>query len=36
MKSKKEEERKEEEEEGREEQKVWISIGFYGLFWILV
>ena len=26
----------EEEEEGREEQKVWISMGFYGLFWILV
>ena len=22
----------EEEEEGREEQKVWISMGFYGLF----
>ena len=28
--------REEEEEEGREEQKVWISMGFYGLFWILV
>ena len=26
----------EKEEEGREEQKVWISMGFYGLFWILV
>ena len=26
----------EEEEEGREEQKVWISMGFYELFWILV
>ena len=24
------------EEEEREEKKVWISIGFYGLFWILV
>ena len=24
------------EEEGREEQKIWISMGFYGLFWILV
>ena len=32
------EKRREEEEgeEGREEQKVWISMGFYGLFWILV
>ena len=28
--------REEEEEEGREEQKVWISMGFYGLFWTLV
>ena len=35
MKSKNEEERKE-EEEGREEKKVWISMGFYELFWILV
>ena len=26
----------EEEEEGREEQKVWIFMGFYGLVWILV
>ena len=26
----------EEEQEGREEQKVWISMGFYELFWILV
>ena len=26
----------EEEEEGTEEQKVWISMGFYGLFWIFV
>ena len=34
MKSKNEEERK--EEEGREEKKVWISMGFYELFWILV
>ena len=26
----------EKEEEGREEQNVWISMSFYGLFWILV
>ena len=39
MKSKKEEERKEEKKKRKKEEnrkKVWISIGFYGLFWILV